>query len=204
MKKTIVFAFLLSLAFSASAQFKIGVKAGLGTYDINPSEVDVQDLKIAINDAHYNFHFGAFARGQMGAFYIQPEVLWNSNSVDFSVDDFGDGFVKKVLKENYNYLDVPVLVGLKMGPLRLNTGPVGHVFLKSKSELTDIDNFEARFKEFTMGWQAGIGLDLWKFMVDLKYEGNFSDFGEHITIGGQPVQFNEKPRRLMLTLGMSF
>ncbi len=205
MKKTILFAFVLGLAFSASAQLKIGVKAGLGTYDIKPSEVSLQDLDIAIKEANYNFHFGAFIRGQIGTFYVQPEVLWNSNSVDFTVDDFGDGFVGKVFKENYSYLDVPVLVGMKFGPLRLNTGPVGHVFLNSKSDLADnIPGYDSRFKDFTMGWQAGLGLDIWKFMIDLKYEGNFSDFGEHITIAGQPVNFNEKPKRVLLTIGMSF
>lgn len=204
MKKSILFAFILGLAFTASAQFKVGLKAGMSTYDIDPTEVDVSDLKIAIGEANYNFHFGGFARAQLGTFYVQPEVLWNSNSVDFRVDDFGDGFVGKVFKEKYNYLDVPVLVGLKLGPLRVNTGPVGHIFMNSKSDLEGIDDFEARFKEFTMGWQAGIGLDIWKFMVDLKYEGNFSDFGDHISVAGQPVDFGQKPQRLMLTLGMSF
>jgi hypothetical protein len=205
MKKSILFAFVLGLAFTATAQLKVGIKAGMSTYDIDPAEVDVSDLNIAIGEANYNFHFGGFVRGQIGALYIQPEVLWNSNSVDFRVDDFGDGFTKKVFKESYNYIDVPVLVGLKLGPLRVNTGPVGHIFMNSKSDFNGgVDDFDARFKEFTMGWQAGVGLDIWKFMVDLKYEGNFSDFGEHITIAGQPVEFNEKPKRLMLTLGMSF
>ncbi|MCR9290357.1 MAG: PorT family protein [Bacteroidetes bacterium] len=204
MKKSILFAFILGLAFTATAQLKVGIKAGMSTYDIDPAEVDFSDLKIAINEANYNFHFGGFVRGQIGNFYVQPEVLWNSNSVDFRVDDFGDGLVSKVFKEKYNYLDVPLLVGLKLGPLRVNTGPVGHIFMNSKSDFDGVDDFEARFKEFTMGWQAGIGLDIWKFMVDLKYEGNFSDFGEHLTVAGQPVDFNQKPKRLMLTLGMSF
>jgi hypothetical protein len=40
--------------------------------------------------------------------------------------------------------------------------------------------------------------------IDLRYEGNFNNFGDHITFGGNKYEFSKKPSRMMLAVAMSF
>jgi hypothetical protein len=38
--------------------------------------------------------------------------------------------------------------------------------------------------------------------LSLEYEGNFSEFGNHINIGGQQFSFDDTPSRLIFNLGI--
>jgi hypothetical protein len=203
------FAIMISVsAYTAQAQFKIGVKAGIGSYDLGTDSIKIQNgslgnqVKIAVEDASYGYHFGLVAQINLGGFIIQPEVLYNSNSVDFKVTD---GFsMDRIVKEKYQYLDIPILFGTKAGPLRLNVGPVGHVFLQNTSGFTDIEGYKEDFKSLTLGFQAGLGIDFWKILLDIRYEGNLTNFGSHITFDGNQYQFSERPRRLLASISFVF
>ncbi len=203
---------ICTLSFQmANAQFKFGVRGGLSTMDISTKELiiknknDINQLGISINDANYGVHLGFFAQAKLGKFFIQPEVLFNSNSVEYKLNDFTEaaGF-STLKKESFQNLDLPIMIGAKFGPLRLQGGPVGHVFINSKSELFDIDGYSQKFDNMTWGYQAGIGLDLWKFIIDLKYEGSFSDFGDHMVFDGKGYSFDDTPGRFIASLGIAF
>lgn len=205
-KLALLSAVLLFCTLSSQAQIRFGLRAGLSSTDLGKESVETEGVKVAVKDADYGFHFGLFARGTLSDhIYIQPEVVLNSTTVNFTVDDLQDGIMNKVLSEKYKNLDIPVMLGFKAGPLRLEGGPVGHVYIANKSELEDeISGYDQRFNNFTMGYQAGIGVDIWKFLIDLRYEGNFNKFGEHMRIGGEEVKFADSPTRFVLTAGLSF
>ena len=210
MKKSFVLIFAICFTIMASAQVKFGIKGGLSTVDLNPSQLvvtnmdDVKDLGLTIKDAKYGIQLGLFTQINLGKIFIQPELMFNSNTVDFDVEDFSSGAANMVLSETYQYLDIPIILGLNVGPLRLGAGPVSHVFINSKSELFDLDGYEQKFKDMTWGWQAGVGLNLWKLMVDVRYEGNFSKFGNHINFNNQQFNFDQTPGRFIATVGISF
>ena len=211
MKKLILVCSLLCCSLWASAQFKLGVRAGMSTQDVSPNQLlitqseDFEELGLSVKNANYGIHFGFFTQIQMGKFFIQPEVLFNSNSTDFSVKELTiSNAVGDIRREKYQYLDIPFMMGVKYGPLRLQGGPVGHVFLNSSSELFDINGYDQKFDEMTFGWQAGIGLDIWNFLIDVKYEGRFNNFGDHLVFGDQQFSFDQKPGRFIATLGFAF
>lgn len=206
MKNSILFALFLLFAIHAQAQVKYGIRAGLSSVNIDRETIQEDGVSLAVKDASYGFHLGVFVRGKLGEkFYIQPEALFNSSTVDFTVDELQSGIVGKVLTEKYRNLDVPVMLGYKLGPLRLEAGPTGHFYVASKSELEDeLSGYTRKFNDLTVGYQAGVGLDLWKLLLDLRYEGNFTKFGEHMRIGGKQVNFSNAPARLVLTAGISF
>jgi hypothetical protein len=56
----------------------------------------------------------------------------------------------------------------------------------------------------TVGWQGGIGIEIKKFLLDVRYEGNLSKFGNHITVAGQDYSFDDRVSRLVFTLGVAF
>ncbi|MEM9821982.1 MAG: porin family protein [Bacteroidota bacterium] len=193
------------------AQFKFGVRAGMSTTDVSSSQLliknssDLNEFGLSVKEANYGVHFGVFAQAQLGNFFIQPELLLNSTSVDYSLEDLtfqGNGSIIK--NESFQNLDIPLMIGYKIGPLRLQGGPVAHVFLDSTSELFDIANYSQNFDDLTWGYQAGIGLDIWKLVIDFKYEGNFQKYGDHIVFFGNQYQFDDRPGRMIASLGFAF
>lgn len=205
MKKSIFFFLLALTPIFVQAQFKIGLRAGMSTTDLSKEKVQTNGLELAINEANYGYHLGFFMRGHLGErLYVQPEFLFNSNSVDFQLEGFMNSVGDRILTEKYQNLDIPFMLGLKFGPLRLEGGPVGHVHIRSKTELDELDGYEQRFEDFQLGYQVGGGFDIWRFLIDVRYEGNFNDFGEHMRIAGEEVKFSQNPSRIVFTLGYSF
>jgi hypothetical protein len=215
-KKIVFTAVLAVFAVSLFAQnkkkFKFGVRGGVSTTEIAANDLfvtnaeEMNELQIGIQEANYGYHFGFFAQARAGSFFIQPEVLFNSNTVDFKVVDLTvNEAVPEILNEKYQYIDIPVMLGFKLfNTVRLQGGPVGHVYLNNASELVDIEGYEDKFEQFTYGYQAGLGLDFWKLVIDLKYEGNFNNFGSHINIDGRAYEFNQAPTRLVASVGIAF
>ncbi len=141
---------------------------------------------------------------QIVSFLIQPEFNYHSNTSNFELSELTSDPISEVFSEKYQYLDIPLLLGCKIGPLRLMAGPEGHVFLNSTSSLLDIEGYEQDFQTLTLGWQGGIGLDLWNIILDIRYQGNFTNFGDHITFLGQEYEFNDSPSRVLFSVGWLF
>lgn len=199
--------FLVSVS-AAQAQVKFGFKGGLSSYDIGTDSIRVVDggnnevYTIKIQDARYGLHAGVVLQININGFIIQPEVVWNTNRVDFSITEANN--IRTIISETYQYLDIPILFGTKAGPLRLNIGPVGHVFLDNTSGLLDYSGYQQDFQKMTVGFQAGLGLDFWKLFLDIRYEGNWSNFGNHINFFGNSYAFSERPRRLLASVAFVF
>ncbi len=204
MKKIILLVsalFLLSL--SAEAQIKWGLRGGLSSYNVNEEISKGNGISVAIDNADYGYHLGLFGRIKFGKhIYLQPEAVFNSNTVNLTIKDITQ---VGVFREKYQNLDIPLMLGLKFGPLRLEGGPAGHVRIASKSELNNNGGpYEHRFNDFTLGYQTGIGLEVWKILVDLRYEGNLTKFGDHINIGNKELPFSDRLNRWILSVGFSF
>jgi hypothetical protein len=200
----------LIIAATAAAQTKLGVKGGLSTFDLDARELVVvdeggaQQLALSIADAKYGIHLGFFLQVGLGNFFFQPELIFNSNTVDYRIEDLASGGPDEIRDENFQYLDLPFIVGFRTGPVRIGAGPVGHLFLSSTSDLFDFQGYDQNFDELTIGWQAGIGIDLWKLHIDARYEGNFTEFGNHIIFYGNQYSFDTTPSKLIASVGISF
>ncbi len=206
MKKTIVFIAFFSITTTVLfSQARFGIRAGVSTTDLEPSQLLItnpatrQEFSLAVDDAKFGVHAGIFAKFPLtDFFFLQPEVVFNSNRVDFERGDLNEVFTEK-----YQYLDIPIIAGLKLGPIKPQIGLVGHVFLNSSSEF-DLESYRQDFQSLTLGWQGGLGLEIKKVFVDLKYEGNFTNFGDHINIGDRSYQFDTSPSRIVLSVGLAF
>ena len=211
MKKTFFLLLLTCASLTGSAQVKLGLKLGLSSTQLNANEVDVTDpngvdfLKINLDEARFGIHAGVVIQAQLGAFLLQPELLFNSNRVDYRVEDLSGPVAETFIRtEKYQYLDIPVLIGLRAKPFRFHVGPEAHIFINSSSELSDFDGYEQKFDQATFGWIAGLGLDVWNLMLDIRYEGNFSKFGDHITFNGRQFAFDNSPARILVSVGLLF
>ncbi|MEM6966222.1 MAG: outer membrane beta-barrel protein [Bacteroidota bacterium] len=210
MKKLFVFALILGCAFTATAQKKFGVRLGVGSTDFNPRDLvvtnqnGVEQLKIGVDNATYGFHLGLFGQFRKKKFFIQPEILLSSTRIDYSVDDFENNLGETIKSERFNFVDVPINAGFKFGPLRLQAGPVAHIYVNSFSELDDLEGYRENFDVAALGVQYGVGLDIWRMVLDFKWERNFNNYGDHVTINDVAYNFNDAPDRFIVSLGICF
>lgn len=210
MKRSILLLVFLVFCVAINAQIKIGLKGGLSTFDIEPSSLilidqnEVEAFKLQVADAKFGLHLGIFMQAIVGNFFVQPELIFNSNTVDYSLQDLRGSLGTSIRDENFQYLDIPIMLGFRFGPVRIGGGPVGHVFLNSTSDLYDFQGYDQNFQRLTYGWQAGLGLDIWKLHLDFRYEGNFTRFGDHIVFFGRNYSFDNAPSRMIASLGVSF
>jgi hypothetical protein len=211
--------FLILLCFTAvqvattNAQtFKWGIRGGLSTPDIKPGDVDslvfkrgTDSLKLRLSDANYGYHFGIWGRLKIAGFYIQPEVLFNSSKVEYKIGKLRTpSTLDSIKNETFQNLDIPVLIGTKLGSFRLSAGPVAHVRIGGSSDLTNTTGFSEKFKTATWGYQLGLGFDAGRVGIDLRYEGNTEKFGNHISIGGKPYEFSKAPARFIASVAIAF
>ena len=217
MKKIIILALCFALAqFSLQAQtFNWGIKLGLSTPDVKPADFNpvkiinrgADSLLLRISDSDYGYHGGLWARVKFGRFMIQPEVVFNTSSVTYKLTSLSRNpanTLDSVRKESFKNIDIPVMFGVKTGSLRLNAGPVGHISIGSSSDLTNVSGYTSKFQTITFGYQAGIGLDFGALGIDIRYEGNFTNFGDHLVFGGTKYNFSNTPSRLLVSMAIGF
>lgn len=199
--------FLATALFSQKTTFKVGVKGGISRYDYGIKELDItqpETFKINLEEEKFGFHAGITLQLKVNKFILQPEFLFNSMKVNYKISNYPGSLPETLLGETFRDLDIPLMIGFKSGALRLNAGPVGHIHLQSVSELFKLDSYSENFKKLQWGWQAGMGIDFWKITMDVRYEGNFYKFGNHIQFGDVTYQFSSEPARLIGSLGFQF
>lgn len=210
MKKIILSTLLwIGILASSYSQFELGVKAGVSSFDLASDGIIFKDgnsdYKLNFSNAEYGVHFGLYSRTSFLGIYVEPAVMFNSNTVNFSLEELSeDGPFNSLKSETYRNVDIPLLVGTKLGFFRLQAGPVAHFYLDNTSDLFTINGYKQNFESATYGGQFGIGIDFWRIRLDALYETNLSKFGEHIEIDGEQFAFDDGADRVVLTLGVRF
>ena len=132
-------------------------------------------------------------------------IAISKEKIGIDLEEISENGPLNILKsETYRNVDIPLLIGAKLGFLRLQAGPVAHFYLDSTSDLFSFSGYKHNFKSATYGGQIGLGVDVWKFRLDILYETNLSKFGEHIEIDGEQFAFDDEAGRVILTLGARF
>ena len=195
---------------TAEAQiFKYGIKGGIGFSNLRMEDItginDGEDVyNLVTGDAVMGYHIGVQTRIKIAMFLIQPEAYF----------DVGGGTFEKVLTNGtteilntrFSRIEIPVLLGVKLGPVRINAGPAGSIILSETTDLTELEpDFTLFENTMTWGFQAGIGIDLFKKLtLDARYEGSLSQLGESLTIGGSEFALDARPSVWLISLGYWF
>lgn len=203
---------LLGSASLQAQDFMFGPRLGFGfntqafegqawTFD-SPS--DLNDLRLTLQDASPETQMGLYGRASLGAFYLQPELLLTTRSVKYLLEDLNGGEEQVVDERNYQ-LAIPVMAGIKLGPLRAQAGPVYRARLASLSDLRDIEGMDRRLANSTLGVQAGVGIDIGrKVALDLRYETGLFQGRDEVTFLGTTHNLSQQTGQLVTSLGISF
>ncbi len=177
MKKTVIltslFLFLSIFTTPLSAQwFAFGMKGGYSaTLEQNQSYNDIFN---ASSNLQNGFHLGLFMR--MGrTWYLQPEALFNYYNYNSSLN-YENSNIYKDKKYQINTIDVPVLLGVhlintKMFKMRVMVGPKFSFNAGSTTDdlFDDFDSFTQTSRNTRLGLDCGIGFDIWRITLDVRY-----------------------------------
>jgi cellobiose-specific phosphotransferase system component IIB len=211
MKKLSVIVLVVLISIPAFSQIKFGLKAGVSTTNLSMATLktvtsgNTSYTVDALTTAKYGFHGGVFMRITLFVIYLQPELLFSTRTNEYTVKDIQTN-VSSITKQNFNKLDIPVMLGLKLGPLRLNAGPCGSLLINSPKDLIANPDYKSNYSKMTIGYQAGLGFDLLKFLTfDIRYEGSLQKFQNQIqNLAGTKVNLDDRPNAFLFSVGVMF
>jgi hypothetical protein len=213
MKKLIVIAFVVLVSIPAFSQIKFGLKAGVSTTSLSMPTIKTVTSGTtsytvdALTSAKYGLHGGVFVRLTLFGIYLQPELLFSTRSNDYTVTNVTNQAspVSYVAKQTFNRLDIPVMLGLKLGPLRLNAGPSGSLLINSPKAIITNPDYKNNYSKMTFGYQAGLGFDLFFLTFDLRYEGSLKKYQNQIqNLAGTKYNLDDRPNAFLFSVGLMF
>jgi hypothetical protein len=212
MKKLILIAVVILVSIPAFSQINFGLKAGVSTTSLSMPTVKTVTSGTTsftvdgLTSAKYGFHGGAFVRLTFFGFYVQPELLFSTRTNEYTVTNV-QTTASYVAKQSFNKLDIPVMLGFKLGPIRLNAGPAASILINSPKDLITNPDFKNRYNAMTIGYQAGLGFDLFKKLTfDLRYEGSLKKYQNQIEAltGGAKYNLDDRPNAFLFSVGLMF
>ncbi|HDZ41653.1 MAG TPA: PorT family protein [Bacteroidetes bacterium] len=204
MKKSILIFLTVLISSGAFAQFNWGLKAGASSNNFNLESVTsgTQAALEAAEQASWGFHGGVFFRLSLFGLIVQPEVLLSMTENNMLYTEVA-GTPADEIKSRFKKLDVPIMLGFRLGPVRLMAGPAASVMLNSSSDL--IENTEDLYKNATFGYQAGVGVDIAeKITIDVRYEGGLTKYGDEVMVGGESFTLDGRANAVILSAGIMF
>ncbi|RKR80917.1 outer membrane protein with beta-barrel domain [Mucilaginibacter gracilis] len=181
---------LVVISTGTKAQFVLGLKGGVNVSKINTDNFTQSSMA--------GYLFGAFARIGKGL-YLEPEIYASSKGGQFNYDANGTTAGGNA-KVRFTTLDVPVLIGQSFGAssfnIRAMVGPVYSYVLDRNTTFSD--NLGAAYRDLgdynhsTLGYQAGLGIDLGNIALDARYEGGLTSINQ---------KYGERPNLWSFSIG---
>ena len=127
---------------------------------------------------------------------IQPEILYTNSGGEF-IRTQGNHTVSYTAK--FDKVDVPIMAGFKIAEFfRLQAGPTIAFILDSDLSSNASLPVKPDYNKATIAYQAGIGLDIANFILDLKYEGPLGKIAKSYV--GLPT--DQRQNQIILSLGI--
>lgn len=227
---SLVFIYLVTSQIAqAQSKFSFGIKGGINLSKLSMGDVfttryddvgnpyigydgkQVKDNLKSSLDTKTGYVGGIYARFGRTLF-IQPEILVSTKGGAFDIIKNDNNIpVTQTVKIKYSNIDVPLLIGLKGGPIRVFAGPVTSFRIGDNQRLRDAlnqytsSNFSDALADATFGYQFGAGLDIGKISLDVRKEGSFTNISSFPSTNGateNASEIKQKMKSWQVTLGI--
>ena len=188
--KLAIMAMALLTMQAASAQFRLGAKAGANLVKV--------DGKSFNDEFRYNYHVGGFAEivvTRDKKLSIQPEVLFNqySTTLDSSFKSiYEDIITSEQSRVRLNYLSIPILLNYRLaGPIYLQAGPAFSILMDQNRSI--LQNGGDAFKKGDFSMIGGAQVRIAKIYLSGRYVvglANINDIDDKDKWKSQVVQLS--------------
>ncbi|MEY4383698.1 MAG: hypothetical protein RI995_1240 [Bacteroidota bacterium] len=183
----------------------LNLKAGVNVAQI---KTDAGSFNNIINESlttQQGYVLGASLR-LCKSLFIQPEVLFSQKGGQ--IKGVGSAIMGQVFDMSYTTLDIPVLVGYKMGRFYVLGGPLFSNQVSQNAALDQaITSVYSSYKagdglaKSTMAYQVGAGLSLLGLTLDVRYEAGLQNIINTSSLPSYLGALSQKPSLFQATLG---
>ncbi len=205
MKKIIFLSLSILISVSALARTaKVGIKGGLYFSTLYEIGDDINNAAlIALKESNTGYHIGLVGSFVFPGFFMQPELLFTGTGHYMQLQSEGISEPESFFEQKFQHLSMPLLLGMKLGPVKLGAGPVFSVLLNQVNDY-ELRDIKMKIKDATLGYQLGIGLQIGSLLLEGRYESSLSKYGEGVSIGGETFNFDMRPKQMILSVGLLF
>jgi Outer membrane protein beta-barrel domain len=202
-KKLLVLLFVLAFAKGNEtfAQFSLGIRGGVNFSQLKTDNTQSVGANLQQSLDTKTGYVGSVYARIGGKLFLQPELIFSAKGGSVNILKNG---TSQTVAIDYTNFDVPLLIGYKIGPIRLNAGPLASFKVSNSNELDEelkkvSSNLGESFKKASYGYQAGGGVDIGSLSVDLRYEGSLSEVS---ALSSSNINFSQKGNLWQLTVGL--
>jgi hypothetical protein len=189
--------------------FRFGVKAGLNLSQLYVSGVDVEDRRNKVG-----IHGGLWAKIPTGdLFAIQPELLYTNNGSRISYQATTvSGLGGSEVRFNMNYIQLPILASLTLGPISIQAGPYVSYLLNANVKNVELDNAvdpttiaelnENSFHRVDYGLAGGIAFDIKGFQLGARYNHGLRETSQNGLSGLLPNNAKNGVAQVFVSVGL--
>lgn len=212
----IVFCLVMSLQMQAQFKgvktvtdsfFRLGIKGGVNLSTLNTSLLSSGISQFYVENAKNQTGYVAGVYARLGRkVFLEPELLFSAKGGTFDAINVVSGD-KKLVDIHYTNIDVPLLLGIKLGHLHFLGGPIASYQLSNNETVdTAFNNYLGGsiangLSKSQIAYQVGGGIDLLGITLDVKYEGSLTDIAQDIKVPAG-VTLSQKPSLVQVTLGI--
>jgi len=195
MKKLIFSLLLLGFCSVGFSQFDFGPRVGLGT---SFTDISTTSDEISSGDAGFGFNVGVFARIGSKKLRFMPEVLYSTSTTNIIFNEEGTG--QEIVESELDRVDIPLTLQYKPASfLNLGGGLIGSYLVGDVDGVVNSSQEAiSNYRDFTLGYQGSVGVELGNFLIDLRYETSGSDISNNIG----PFDFDERQTMIKGMLGI--
>lgn len=172
MKKLYIFSLLTVVIITSYGQsIKLGIKGGVNFSSTGgiASFTNLTDNLSFDSESRLGYHIGGLGKFEFLGLFVQPEIVYTKLNTRFE----GNSNINYSLSK----IDIPLLVGFDIiGPLNFKIGPSFQYIIENtiRDSITskDLDSIKS---SLTTGYQLGLGINLNRFGLDIRYERAFQE-----------------------------
>lgn len=175
--------FLLTMALGMNVNLMAQSNEGLVSAGVklgtNVSHLSTQLSTLKNPDFYMGLNAGVFLRFNLSSTWlIQPELVFSQRGGSFT-----DNLTGKKIDNRMAYLEAPILVGYRpLSWLRLHAGPNFQYLIGAEENTLAAAGRILTFRKealnnLVFGAQLGVGFDVSRFSIDLRYDTNLSSLG---------------------------
>ncbi|MHA8091514.1 porin family protein [Aquirufa regiilacus] len=187
--------------------FRLGIKGGVNMAELKTEGLTYKGVGYVLDEnlkGKTGYVAGIYMR--LGRkIFVQPEFLvsYKSGSINLP-KSISTGIPQFDI--NYSSIDLPIMLGYRLGPVHVMAGPVASYSINSSTTIAEalglnLGSFQSATSKAYFSYTAGAGIDLLGLTLDVRYEGNITDLSKTIPLP-QGVNFSQKASLWQATLGM--
>jgi hypothetical protein len=199
--------FLMPVKKVTGSFFRLGVKGGVSMASIKTDGLTVNGISgFVVDNINSKSGYTAGAYMRLGRrVFVEPELLVSYKNASF---DVFRSLTSQRLKFDVSYtsLDVPIMLGYRLGPFHVLAGPVISYSMNSNNTIAEaigvnLGSLQAATQNGYVSYTAGAGIDLLGLTLDVRYEGNVTDISKTVPLPAG-VNFSQKASLWQATLGL--